>query len=244
MRTTFLIVGLAPFLVTHPFTLHTILPLLLEATAKRLVRLRVMLMRLVDNDRLEDKHWCSELKVVELWENERWVTPSGSEDNNSIHAGWSKSNLRPGERKPWTRGRDGWSGVSDDGSGDVRSVRFRVCYAAAAHQHVGPSPLAFSSNLTFSLSPGWLFVETEEWRPDLEGSWIGQEYADERECLVRLAAVHTQLTIIHWTDGWVYTDDVWMHPGPAPLEAWKASNGMTRRRRWVRRIYYDPAAAM
>lgn len=29
-----------------------------------------------------------------------------------------------------------------------------------------------SSNLTFSLSPGWAFVETEGWRPDLNAAWV------------------------------------------------------------------------
>ena len=123
IRTTFLVLGLAPFFVTHPFTLYTVYPLLCEAASGHLVRLRTLLMRLVDNDRLEDKHWCSELRIVELWENERWApTPGSGDDASSLHTGWSKANLRAGERKPWARGRDGWSGVSDDGSGDVRSA--------------------------------------------------------------------------------------------------------------------------
>jgi hypothetical protein len=41
-------------------------------------------------------------------------------------------------------------------------------------------------------------------------------------------------------NGWVYTNDVWADPRRIPLEAWKVS-GMTRRRRWVRRVYFDPA---
>lgn len=92
----------------------------------RLKIVRVQLARLVDNDRLEDKHWRSELREVELWENERWVAGSGDE-NAALDAGWSKANLRPVERKAWTRGRDGWSGVADDGSGDVRSVSVLCC---------------------------------------------------------------------------------------------------------------------
>jgi len=28
-----------------------------------------------------------------------------------------------------------------------------------------------SSNLTFSLAPGWAFVETEDWRKDVSGEW-------------------------------------------------------------------------
>ena len=39
--------------------------------------------------------------------------------------------------------------------------------------------------------------------------------------------------------GWVYTNDAWQRPAPTPLEEWKAGGGMTRRRRWVRRIYYS-----
>lgn len=122
LRAMFLALGLTPFFLTHPFTVYTIYPLLLEASARRFVTLHVHLMRLVDNDRLEDKHWRSELREVELWENERWTGTPGTDDGSAGNAGWGKANLRPGERKPWTRGRDGWSGVADDGSGDVRSV--------------------------------------------------------------------------------------------------------------------------
>ncbi|KAG9308876.1 hypothetical protein JVU11DRAFT_11336 [Chiua virens] len=106
--------------------------------------------------------------TVELWENERWVQDAGEgkrrkstltvvlegESGESLGGDddaasttsmgtvtgqemveartmggtWSKANLRPNERVGWTRGRDGWSGVG----GEV------------------------SSNLTFSLSPGWV----------------------------------------------------------------------------------------
>lgn len=77
----------------------------------------MQLTRFIDDDRLEDKHWYSELRVVELWENERLGVYGGSQ-------GWSKANLGPDERKGWTRGRDGWSEVHDDGSEDVRCVTF------------------------------------------------------------------------------------------------------------------------
>ena len=68
-----------------------------------------------------------------LYENERWVpgvstasasTSGGADDTNKAktmpEGTWSKAALKPGERKPWTRGRDGWSGVADDGSHQVR----------------------------------------------------------------------------------------------------------------------------
>lgn len=52
--------------------------------------------------------------------------PLSAYDNTSAgggkygRSGWGKSNLKSGERKAWTRGRDGWSGVAE--GGDVRSV--------------------------------------------------------------------------------------------------------------------------
>lgn len=51
---------------------------------------------------------------VELFENERWATSSG----------WKAINLRTGERRGFTRGRDGWSAGDVKGleSGNVRSV--------------------------------------------------------------------------------------------------------------------------
>ncbi|KAL1950427.1 hypothetical protein VTO73DRAFT_5551 [Trametes versicolor] len=202
MRATCLVLGLSPFFLTHPFTQHTLFPTLQSGFRRMVNAMRFRALRVVDDDNLEDKHWRTELREVELWENERWAPgPNGSsEESVKTEGAWSKTNLKPGERKAWTRGRDGWSGVSDDGSGEV------------------------SSNLTFSLGAGWVFVETEDWRPDIEGSWIGPGGADE--------------------GGWVYTNDAWLMPHPYPLEEWRNSGGMTRRRRWMRRIYYHPSASL
>nr|VWO97103.1 Aspartyl proteinase [Ganoderma boninense] len=197
IRATCLVIGLLPFFVTHPFTQHTLLPIL-QSSGVILNSLHERALRFIDDDKLEDKHWRTELREVELWENERWIrgASSASDDLSKAEGTWAKNNLKLGERKAWTRGRDGWSGVGDDGSGEV------------------------SSNLTFSLSPGWFFVETEDWRPDLGGSWVPPDGADE--------------------NGWVYTNDIWLYPHAHPLEDWMASGGMTRRRRWTRRIYYSP----
>ncbi|KAF9806839.1 hypothetical protein IEO21_08519 [Rhodonia placenta] len=124
------------------------------------VLLRARLARLVDNDRLDDRHWRAELREVELFENERWSvgTGTGAEDDGE----WAKGPLKPGERKAWTRGRDGWSGVDEDGASDV------------------------SSKLTFALEPGWAFVETEDWRPDVEGDWAVPASADDGTFLFQL----------------------------------------------------------
>jgi hypothetical protein len=109
LRPTFLILGLTPFALTHPATARLLPPLV----APFQKRAKVRLVRFVDDHRLEDRHWQSAMRDVELWENERF----------SQGTGWSKAGLRSGERKGWTRGRDGWSGdVHADGSGDVRCV--------------------------------------------------------------------------------------------------------------------------
>ncbi|KAL5482477.1 hypothetical protein ACEPAI_9071 [Sanghuangporus weigelae] len=187
LRPVFLALGLLPFAFTHPLTL-AYLPVLISPYAKWI---RMKVTKLVDDDRLEDHHLKSILKEVELWENERLGQgPSGTQVFSKIH-------LRPYERKGWTRGRDGWSSSSNsDGKGGDGDV---------------------SSNLTFTLEPGWAFVETEDWRKDLEASWAPVE-SDE--------------------DGWVYTNDAWMDPKSAPLEKWRTT-GVTRRRRWIRRIYQN-----
>ena len=124
MRATCLVAGLLPFAFTHPFTQHTLLPALQSGLGPLAIYVHACVFRLIDNDNLEDRHWRTELREVELYENERWAPgPSGSSDDVTKAEGtWSKNHLKAGERKAWTRGRDGWSGVSDDGSGEVRSA--------------------------------------------------------------------------------------------------------------------------
>ncbi|KAI9464913.1 integral peroxisomal membrane peroxin-domain-containing protein [Lactarius psammicola] len=181
LRPLFLIGGLLPFAVTHPFIQRTF-SLIYSALPLRYCRAR--LGRFIDNDGLKDRHWQSELREVELFENERWIPGEGT--------GWSKTNLKTGERVAWTLP------VTADGGSDV------------------------SSNLTFLLEPGWLFVETEDWRADFEAEW-SQGGADD--------------------SGWVYTNDAWLEPHASPVAEWKTQGSMTRRRRWLRRIYLDPASS-
>ncbi|TFK26833.1 hypothetical protein FA15DRAFT_666970 [Coprinopsis marcescibilis] len=169
-----------------------------------------LVQRIIDNDRLTDMCWNSEMHEVELWENERFGTTSGDggigvqvsgeqpAPSASKNNKWSKGNLRAGERTAWTRGRDGWSGI---GGG----------YAGSGIEEGGEV-----SNLTFSLAPGWAFVETEDWRKDVLAEWSGVG-ADE--------------------DGWVYTNDAWLGPRPSTYTA--GGGSVTRRRRWTRRVWYD-----
>ncbi|QRV89844.1 integral peroxisomal membrane peroxin protein [Ceratobasidium sp. AG-Ba] len=235
----FLAAGLGPLFFTHPIV-QKVFPSIIAQTTPAI---RVVVERLLDDLRMEERHVEARgglklelrfpgfrtmhipvtlktvfgLKVspqpasgqyaipepeeermleVELFENERWAPG----------AGWKSAHLRAGERRGFTRGRDGWSA----GDGDVR----------------GLDNGSVSSNLTFDLSPGWNFVETEDWRVDWVGSWIACG-ADN--------------------DGWVYTNDSWLNPRPSPPNelaqntSGAAANptgpGVTRRRRWRRRIY-------
>ncbi|KIY65309.1 hypothetical protein CYLTODRAFT_424449 [Cylindrobasidium torrendii FP15055 ss-10] len=136
--------------------------------------------RLIDNSNLTDACWNTDLREVELFENERLGKPGADGESKE---GWTKAHLQPDERPGWTRGQDGWN----DGS--------------------------VNSNLTFSLDDGWSFVDTEDWRLDLAGSWT---------------------TCGADAGGWVYTNGSWLDAKPAFY-----SNALTRRRRWTRRIWYS-----
>ena len=153
-RLAFLVLGLLPFFFTHPFTRSTLLPAFNTTVVSPFWKAAFSwFYRVLDDDKLEDKHWRAELRQVEVFENERWnphsreasgstmspisglsgsgligSSPLGICDNTDAgggkhnRLGWGKSNLKSGERKAWTRGRDGWSGVAE--GGDVRSVFF------------------------------------------------------------------------------------------------------------------------
>jgi hypothetical protein len=137
-------------------------------------------------------------------------SPSSASSSSAFahpHKGWSKQNLRAGERSAWTRGRDGWSGVGVggygsmvEGSGEVRFVFFVFHFSLSSgfplciwldrvFPHLSASLrfvemidilirflrccFYYSSNLTFSLAPGWAFVESEDWRKDVQCAWSG-----------------------------------------------------------------------
>ena len=154
LRLTVLTLGLLPFFFTHPFTQSTLLSALNTISVSPSWKVAFSwFYRVLDDDKLEDKHWRAELRQVEVFENERWnpysreassstaptvsgfsgsgfvaPPPLGTYDKTITgvgkysQSGWGKSNLKSGERKTWTRGRDGWSGVAE--GGDVRSVFF------------------------------------------------------------------------------------------------------------------------
>ncbi|KAJ3798752.1 integral peroxisomal membrane peroxin-domain-containing protein [Lentinula aff. detonsa] len=207
VRLAYFLCGAGPVLSLNPgFSLPS--QVMFDPYSFKLLRKRVKtrLQRFLDDNNLSDEVWNSEMREVELWENERLdpaitpLSPTFFGASVPSNGGWSKSHLKSNDRAAWTRGRDGWSGVAvsgGDGDGTV------------------------SSNLTFSLAPNWEFVPTEDWRADLIGAWVNEGRLDEED-----------------EDGWVYTNDVWLVPADHAY-----SGAVTRRRRWVRRIWYHSCGA-
>jgi hypothetical protein len=112
-------------------------------------------------------HFGLELREIEVFQNERWARPSSSAtsaaNGNVIMAGWKHgdSNLKPMERRAWTREPDGSQAVGDD-----RFVFFFFLFTmfSRAHLHISsvciqaeeitigsnsvvPLPLAFAPSL-------------------------------------------------------------------------------------------------
>ncbi|KAH8804050.1 hypothetical protein DL96DRAFT_1772790 [Flagelloscypha sp. PMI_526] len=135
------------------------------------------LVRLLDDDRLDDRVWASEVMDVELLRMSDWA-------------------LRMERRKGHVR-----FGFLLVGSNTLSLIWFN----------------GHSSNLTFSLSPNWSFVPTENWRKDARGDWIEGEVD---------------------RDGWSYTNDAWLNHVEKELEG---KITVTRRRRWTRRVWFDVA---
>ncbi|KAG8905234.1 hypothetical protein FRB99_000401 [Tulasnella sp. 403] len=184
------LIPLRPLFLTLGLTLFTlthpsIQPLLPTFARLLTPHIKRRLQRIIDNDRLRKQHWAARLSRVSVWENQRWSAATGT---------WSYSHLRSGDRKAWTPGEEAW--LSDD------SIR-----VAGSEKTI--------SDLSFTLPPGWKFVETEGWIVDLLEGW--QILTDQ--------------------EGWIYTNDSWVDPQPMPPEEWRVS-GMTRRRKWAHRIYY------
>jgi hypothetical protein len=87
--------------------------------------------------------------------------------------------------------------------------------------------------LTFALEPGWKFVESEDWKEDLHAGWAGFR-ADQSRFTPNGKEYDSWMTL----EGWVYTNDAWQDARCQPLDEWYMRR-MTRRRRWMRRIYYS-----
>ncbi|KAK0202240.1 integral peroxisomal membrane peroxin-domain-containing protein [Desarmillaria ectypa] len=130
------------------------------------------------------------------------------DDNNLVDSCWTAEmrevELFENERHLNTQGETEKSWSKENLKSDERSAWTR------APDGLGGS---VSSNLTFSLEPGWHFVQTEDWRLDVDATWSAQG-GD--------------------SNGWVYTNDSWLDSRPR-----NTGGAVTRKRRWVRRIWYN-----
>ena len=111
-----------------------------------------------------------ELRTVEVFQNERWTWPSSSAvsavHGDTLLAGWKNgaANLKPTERLPWTRRKDGSGGI-----GSARHVIHPTCCKSLLLISLYLDTL--SGVLNFSLEPHWAYVESEDWEPDFYGWW-------------------------------------------------------------------------
>ncbi|KAL4400805.1 peroxisomal membrane protein [Malassezia pachydermatis] len=108
-------------------------------------RLKQRVLDMLDEDRLPESVWQRGWKDMVLFENQR-LQPGirgGVEERR-----WNASNLKKDERRPWTRGSDGWS-PSDE--------------AATPGLHADQVP--------FALEEGYEWVEGDTWRIDWGGAW-------------------------------------------------------------------------
>jgi hypothetical protein len=63
-----------------------------------------------------------------------------------------------------------------------------------------------SSHLTFSLDPGWTFVDMEDWCPDLSANWIREIGGDPGELPSAILCYSVPFIILFFVlvVGWVY----------------------------------------
>jgi hypothetical protein len=91
------------------------------------------------------------------------------------------------------------------------------------------------------LVTSWAFVETEDWRKDLGCEWSGYG-GDQGQCSFfhrfEIHSIFCKLMIyVFEIDGWVYNNDAWLGPRPVPYTS--GGGSVTRRRRWIRRVWFD-----
>ncbi|KAK0541398.1 hypothetical protein OC835_000189 [Tilletia horrida] len=169
LQPVLLIGGEALFILTHPYfhpAATTIARKIGESEEGKLMarKNRALLSKvqeLLDLDRLSDDVWERGWKNVEMFENQRWMplsataahrVTSSSEGGEAVEGTWSGHNLRQGDRRPWTKGQDGWT-------------------AAASET---PSRAGWSVDVEkVDMSPGdgWTWVDGDDWRIDWVGAW-------------------------------------------------------------------------
>ncbi|PKI85186.1 hypothetical protein MVES1_001028 [Malassezia vespertilionis] len=144
--------GEALFIAHHPWVKPTVDGIVAHMSSgkrarQRTLRQRQLKQRIMDvlvEDSLPEYVWQRGWRDMEVFENQRYERTSVYSDN-----AWSGLALYDEERRPWTRGSDGWSG-SDTTE--------------------GASPLV-SENKDFALDEGWEWIPSDGWRIDFGGRW-------------------------------------------------------------------------
>lgn len=139
LRPILLIAGEGAFLAGHPWVAPAISGLQrsiaqeraqnprglpareLERWEKRSREMRRRAQQWIDEDRLDDEVWEKGWRDVEMFENERFVDPKKA--SSAAVPGWSAHNLTFGERKPFTKAKDGWSAEALEVSGFAMDIR-------------------------------------------------------------------------------------------------------------------------
>lgn len=212
----------------------------------KVMPLRTILERIMDDDKLSDRCWRAEMREVELWENERFVGIASGGTTEELHIPTSTSyalktpgtdsstSTTPGAPPSMSPARTRTSSINlklNIATYQIHPNASGWSKSNLRHAERGPWTRgrdgrggvgAEVSNLTFSLAPGWAFVASEGWRKDRTARWafssdVGSSF-----------------------NGWVYTNDVWDNPSPVPYSGTAGGGAsVTRRRRWVRRVWFD-----
>lgn len=203
-------------------------------------------------DQLPDEAWSQGWAEVEMFENERFGSPSSTSSGGTgvlpKNGEWGGAHLSPHDRRPWTRSQDGWSPPLLDSTSTQYSEGVNAWRVAAA------------------LPRGWEWIPSDDWRVDNVGAWssvgtdeYGWVYSDDAwhwsapyayghpgqptEALNPSEAQAT-LALAQAQEG--HDDDAspstWAHAqarvdgSDFPLAALgKHGPAVTRRRRWLRR---------
>lgn len=177
IRPILFLVGEGAFIINHPWTQPALEGLITSISKSKDGRKLKMKSKHLDSklrewlemDRLDDQVWENGFKDIEMWENERWYSDSlvgksnpkaGAGTTGNDGKNWSSHNLNYGERKPWTKGSDGWSSEELEVTG----------YS-----------LDISKQVATALEPGWRWVEGDDWRIDWIGNWSSVG-VDDGEC--------------------------------------------------------------
>ncbi|PWY99610.1 hypothetical protein BCV70DRAFT_190474 [Testicularia cyperi] len=157
-RLVLLIGGEGAFLLNHPWTKPAIEGIVKRIDTSREGRKMVswlkegthQLREWIEQDRLDDVVWEHGWRNVEMFENERFLPTTRASSSGNV-GGWSAHNLRLGERRPWTKGPDGWSADEID--------------VLPGHR------IDVSRQVAMKLEAGWEWIPGDDWRIDWGGSW-------------------------------------------------------------------------